>query len=256
MSVTLGSPLVIVPVLSSAIICILPRFSSDSLVLKSIPFFAPIPFPTIIATGVASPKAQGQDITSTDIPRARAKLKSCFPNTSHKIVTTNAIAITAGTNTPDTLSAILAIGALVAAASETIFIILLSVVSSPTRSALHISTPDSFVVAAETLSSTFLSIGIDSPVNADSFTAETPSMTTPSTGMFSPGKTLNISPIFTSSIGTTLSTPSTTSLAVFGASFISDLSASVVLPFDIASSVFPMVIRQGIMAADSKYKSL
>ena len=149
----------------------------------------------MIATGVASPRAQGQEMTRTDIPLASAKLKSCFPKTSHIIVTINAITITAGTNTPETLSAILAIGALVAAASETIFIILLSVVSSPTRSALQIKTPDSFVVAADTLSPTFLSIGIDSPVNADSFTAETPSITTPSTGIFSPGKTLNTSPI-------------------------------------------------------------
>ena len=72
-SVTVGSPLVIVPVLSRATICVLPVFSKDTAVLNKIPFFAPIPLPTIIATGVASPSAQGQLITNTDIPLAKAK---------------------------------------------------------------------------------------------------------------------------------------------------------------------------------------
>ena len=49
-----------------------------------------------------------------------------------------AIVITAGTKMPDTLSAILAIGALVAAASLTIWIIWESVVSCPTRVARHL----------------------------------------------------------------------------------------------------------------------
>ena len=40
--------------------------------LNKIPFFAPIPLPTIIATGVARPRAQGQLITKTDIPLAKA----------------------------------------------------------------------------------------------------------------------------------------------------------------------------------------
>ena len=84
-----------------------------------------------MATGVASPSAQGQLITSTDIPLASAKPTLC-PAISHITIVANAIAITAGTNTPDTLSAIFAIGALVAAASLTIWIICESVVSSPT----------------------------------------------------------------------------------------------------------------------------
>ena len=41
-------------------------------VLNNIPFFAALPPATIIATGVASPSAQGQLITSTDIPRCSA----------------------------------------------------------------------------------------------------------------------------------------------------------------------------------------
>ena len=81
-----------------------------------------MPLPTMIATGVARPSAQGQLITSTEIPRARAKPMVC-PASSHTRIVAAAMEITAGTNTPDTLSATLAIGALVAAASLTIWII-------------------------------------------------------------------------------------------------------------------------------------
>ena len=71
-SVTTGSPFVIVPVLSSATICTLPVSCSASAFLNKIPFFAPIPLPTMIATGVASPSAHGQLTTSTQMPRASA----------------------------------------------------------------------------------------------------------------------------------------------------------------------------------------
>lgn len=53
-----------------------------------------------------------------------------------------AIVITAGTNTPDTLSAIFAMGAFVAAASLTIFMIWERVVSSPTLDASQRIKPD------------------------------------------------------------------------------------------------------------------
>ena len=109
-----------VPVLSKAIICVLPVSSNASLVLNKMLCFAPIPLPTIIATGVAKPKAHGQDITSTDIPLAKENANVSFPITSQPIVVRTAIVITVGTNIPDTLSAILAIGAFVAAASDTI----------------------------------------------------------------------------------------------------------------------------------------
>ena len=109
--------------------------------MKRIPLLAPIPLPTMIATGVARPRAQGQLITSTEIPLARAKAKVC-PVRSQTMVVITAMVITVGTNTPDTLSAILAIGALVAAASLTILMIWERVVSSPTRVASHLMKPD------------------------------------------------------------------------------------------------------------------
>ncbi len=64
---------VMVPVLSSATMSTRPDSSSDVAVLKRMPFFAPSPLPTMMATGVASPSAQGQLMTSTEMPRARAK---------------------------------------------------------------------------------------------------------------------------------------------------------------------------------------
>ena len=72
MSVTCGSPLVIVPVLSSATTFVLPVSSKEAAVLNKMPFFAPTPLPTMIATGVANPSAQGQLMTSTEIALASA----------------------------------------------------------------------------------------------------------------------------------------------------------------------------------------
>ena len=163
-----------------------------------------------------------------------------------------AMEMTAGTKTPETLSAILAMGALVAAASLTIWIIWERVVSSPTRVARHLRKPDWFTVAADTPSPGALSTGMLSPVRADSLTALDPSATTPSTGMFSPGRTRKMSSFRTCSMGTVTSFPSRSSTAVLGESFIRLFSASVVLPFERASSIFPTVIKVRIMAADSK----
>ena len=112
----------IVPVLSKATISTLPASSKDTAVLNKMPCLAPTPFPTMIATGVARPNAQGQLITRTEIPLARAK-PTLSPARIQPIIVIIAIVITAGTKIPDTLSAIFAIGAFVAAASLTILII-------------------------------------------------------------------------------------------------------------------------------------
>ena len=127
-----------------------------------------------------------------------------------------------------------------------------SVVSSPTRVARQRRKPDWLTVAAETASPGALSAGTLSPVSADSLTALVPSSTTPSTGMLSPGRTTNTSSLCTCSTGTVTSCSSRITVAVFGASFIRLFSASVVLPFDRASSILPTVISVRIIAADSK----
>ena len=97
------------------------------------PFFAPFPVPTIMATGVASPKAQGQEMTRMEMPMEKANSKSAPMAKYHRAVTATAKVMTAGTKIPATASAIFAIGALLALASSTRRIIWLIVVSSPTR---------------------------------------------------------------------------------------------------------------------------
>ncbi len=166
------------------------------------------------------------------------------------------MAITTGTNTPETLSATLAIGAFVAAASLTILIIWDRVVSWPTRLARQRRYPERFRVAAETKSPGPLSTGTLSPVRALSSTALAPSSTTPSTGMFSPGRTAKISPGTTCSTGTWRSSSPRIKVAVLGAKSIRLRRASVVRPLDLASSIFPRVMRVSIMPADSKYSSI
>ncbi len=100
-----------------------------------------MPFPTMIATGVASPSAQGQLITRTEMALASAN-PALSPAASQTMPVSSAMPITAGTNTPDTLSATLAIGAFVAAASLTIRMICDKVVSSPTLTASQRIKPD------------------------------------------------------------------------------------------------------------------
>ena len=88
-----------VPVLSNTTVSTRCAISSASPDLIRIPFSAPFPVPTIIATGVASPKAQGQDITKTEIPIESANSNG-YPNSIQIIVAITAIVITIGTNTP------------------------------------------------------------------------------------------------------------------------------------------------------------
>ena len=86
-----------------------------------------------MATGVARPRAQGQEMTSTDTPAVRARVMSPPVAMSQTTAVTRAMAMTTGTKTPATWSASLAMGALEEAASSTRAIIWARVVSSPTR---------------------------------------------------------------------------------------------------------------------------
>ena len=67
-----------VPVLSNTTTSILFSFSKTLALFIKIPLVAPTPVETIIATGVANPKAHGQEITNTAIALVIAKL-SPFP---------------------------------------------------------------------------------------------------------------------------------------------------------------------------------
>ena len=70
-------------------------------------------------------------------------------------------------------------------------------VSCPTLVALKLKVPVLLIVAPTTVSPLFLSTGRLSPVTIDSSIEDSPSTITPSTGIFSPGRTLTISPMIT-----------------------------------------------------------
>ena len=71
-SVTSGSPLVRVPVLSITTVSIRAEVSRAVAFLNSTPRWAPSPVPTMIAVGVARPSASGQVMTTTVIANSSA----------------------------------------------------------------------------------------------------------------------------------------------------------------------------------------
>ena len=127
-SVTCGFPIVRVPVLSSITVLTFAPASKTSADFTSIPSSAALPVPTIIAVGVASPKAHGQEITSTDIPKFKAVSKLSVV-TYQMIAVKSAIVMTAGTKILLILSASFAILGFVSVASSTSLIIPESTVS-------------------------------------------------------------------------------------------------------------------------------
>ena len=193
------------------------RISSASAFLISTPARAPRPTPTMIAIGVANPKAQGHAMmsTATAFTSACAR-RGCGPSRNHATNAAAAMATTAGTNHAATRSASLWMGARVRCAWLTICTMRASNVSEPTRSARITNEPVPLMVAPTTLLAVVFSTGMDSPVTMDSSTELLPSSTTPSTGIFSPGRTRRRSPGCTCSSGTS-SSVSTTSPAVTSA---------------------------------------
>src|SRR3989344_5820977 len=98
MLVNCGFPWVRVPVLSKITVSILLAISNEAASLIKIPREAALPEETIMAIGVASPRAQGQAIIKTATKFTRAKVKAGLgPKKNQtikvKIATTN----TAGT---------------------------------------------------------------------------------------------------------------------------------------------------------------
>ena len=128
-----------------------------------------------------------------------------------------------------------------------------SVVSSPTRVARQRRKPDWFSVAAETASPAALSTGMLSPVSAASFTALLPSShDTVHRDALAGADDKNVAGAHLPDGHDGLLDRRGRRVAVFGASFIRLLRASVVLPFERASSILPTVMSVRIMAADSK----
>ncbi len=184
---------------------------------------------------------------------------------------TNAMPTTVGTNTAAIRSASCWIGGFEAWACSTSLMIAAKAVSFPTLVASKTNEPVLFKVAPKTTWPDRFSTGRLSPVSIDSSTAEAPSRTTPSTGIFSPGRTRIRSPTRTSSMGTSVSTTSVvnpvesspirdpsrapigrSTLAVLGCRPMSFLIASLVRPRALVSSQRPRMIRVWRTATASK----
>ena len=134
-----------------------------------------------------------------------------------------ATSTTAGTKYEETRSASFCTGARLRCASPTMRTICARSVSLPTRSARITNVPVPLTVPPVTRAPAIFSTGIGSPVTSDSSTELDPSVTIPSTGTFSPGRTRRTSPTAMCSTGTSISVPSArTSRAVFGESLSSD----------------------------------
>jgi len=128
-----------------------------------------------------------------------------------------------------------------------------SIVSRPTRSAFISSEPVPLTVAPVTRSPATFSTGTGSPLIIDSSTALRPSVTVPSTGTFSPGRTRSRSPTWTCSSGMSSSLPSApTRRAVLGASPSSARMALPVADRARSSSTWPRSTRVVMTAAASK----
>jgi len=186
--VTAGWPWVRVPVLSTASTAIFSARSRASAFFTRMPALAPRPVPTMMAVGVARPRAQGQAMTSTATPFTRAVVKSP-PSHHQRAKVRAATAHTAGTKIPAIRSARRCTGALEPWASPTWRMMPASRVCSPTPVARQRSNPGPLSAAAKTRSPTPLAAGMDSPVSMASLTLELPSTTSPSTGTPSPART-------------------------------------------------------------------
>ena len=208
----------------------------------------------MIDIGVASPSAQGQAMISTATALTSAWLiAGSGPHIDQTAKVTIAVSTTAGTNHAETLSARAWIGARERCASATMRTICESIVSWPTRSAFMSKLPVPFTVAPVTFSPWTFSTGTGSPLIIDSSTEDRPSVTTPSTGTFSPGRTRKRSPGWTSSRATSSSEPSSRTIrAVFGASPRSARIARPVAERARNSSTCPSSTSVVMIAAASK----
>ena len=253
-SVTRGTPRVSVPVLSSTTAVVLWANSNASALRMRTPNSAPLPVPTMIAVGVANPRAQGHAMmtTATNVSSEYTSAGS-GPMMLHSTKLMDATAMTTGTKYDATTSTRRWMGAFDPWASSTSRMIWARTVSPPTLVARNVKPPVWFSVAAKTWEPTAFSTGRLSPVSIDSSMLDVPSSTTPSTATFSPGRTSTASPGDTSPRGTSRQAPSRSTRAVLACSPISRRMASEVSPFARASRYLPSRIRPMMMLDVSKY---
>ncbi len=218
---TTGRPWVSVPVLSNARCVARARASMAEASRTRRPLRAAVPSAAAEATGVASPRAQGQAMTRrvTAGRQARANSPVCHHHPARVSAESRS---TAGTKTADTRSASSWAGAREPWAWATWRARRASHVSRPVEAASSTSAPPWTMAPAMTASPGPLVTGRGSPVSSASSTSATPSRTVPSTGQAEPGRTRSRSPGCTRRVGTSSSEPSSRRRkATAGASFTS-----------------------------------
>mmetsp|Transcript_98932 Transcript_98932/g.236051 ORF Transcript_98932/g.236051 Transcript_98932/m.236051 type:complete len:468 (-) Transcript_98932:1421-2824(-) len=270
-SVTLGLPSVMVPVLSKTTASTKWAASRAWPPLMSTPLLAPTPVPTITAVGAARPRAQGHATTSTEMAIIRLKEKALWrsasgnwsifttpkwSSSSHSTSVARLRTMTVGTNTPETLSANSCTGARCDCACSTSPAICASAESAPTASSRTCSWPPWFVVPPTTLSPGPLGTGNASPVSADSSTEDSPDCTRPSAGTLEPGSTRTRSPFTSSLLSTCRSLSCSISNARCGCKASRAVMASPVFPLARHSSHFPSSTKVTSRAEVSKSRCM
>ena len=150
------------------------------------------------------------------------------------------ITIIAGTKYPVILSAKAWMGTFDPWQASTRLMICAKNVSFPVFVTSTFNNPCLLMVAPITGSPVLLLTGIDSPVASDSSIKDSPSMTLPSEGIFSPGLMIITSPTDNSDVKTSISCPSTKILAVFAPNSISFFIANDAFPLALDSRNFPI----------------
>jgi hypothetical protein len=240
-----------VPVLSNATTRTWRIVSSAWASRTRMPRWAARPVPTIRAVGVARPSAHGQAITSTDTACTSAASQSPAARPQPSRVTA-ASASTAGTNTSATRSTVFWIAGLRACASSTMRTMRASRVSVPTAVTRSTTRPSPLMAPPVTASPGSRATGRLSPVSSDSSKWLRPSISVPSVGTRSPGRTTTSSPTASVSTGTLTRAPPRRTVAVGGASARRASSAARVRRRARASSHLPSSTSDTTTAALSK----
>ncbi len=249
-----GRPSVRVPVLSKARSVACPRASRAAASRTSTPFRAAEPRPTMTATGVARPRAQGQAITRR-VTAGRQAWARAPVAIHHPARVSRARTRMVGTKTALMRSARSWAGALDPCACATSAAMRASWVWAPTAWISISSMEPCTTVPATRPSPTPLGTGRGSPVSMDSSTSAWPAITRPSAGTAWPGSTRARSPGCRSTTGTSTTEPSAPRRrAVGGARASSSFRASVALALARASRYLPVRRKATRAAAVSKLR--
>jgi len=191
------------------------------------PFCAPRPVPTMTAVGVARPSASGQAMTTTVMARVSAQMNgltsagmAARPRKYQPKKVARPKITAAATSHCAARSARRCEGALEFWAICTSLTIWARAVSAPIFVARNLNVPVLLIVAPTTVEPISFFTGRLSPVSMLSSTLDSPSTTTPSTGILSPGRIITMSSRSTSEVGTSTGCPSRMTVAWGGARFI------------------------------------